>query len=921
MTRSARIVAAVWGMLVFASPSVARPHDQSLSDRDLAVRGSKIYGTLLDLARKDPDVSAAAFARLATRAWAYQALDQVMDGREVEKLSAPPNSDGWRQLLALQIQANQFDAGLQVLSVAGTAFDEAERLLLEMLMLAGSDRSAERPAGRLTELLRQNPMAASRLVQRWWNSAYPPFRSTEFELPFGLQDELQMEILGLLEPAMKQLGSDRRRRSSDTWTLLTLEAAPGQEVYLEGSGPVEPNWRKLVFVQYGKTVAAAARRVSGGRNRQKGIYYGNGVFGVPEVLVQGPAKIRIPNLGEFDIRIVSSPAPARIQSIEPEKVVPGDWIMMNSVGLQAKRDQFVHVSEKEKSKNKEWPVTAIFSQGGREWSVERNIQAWRGFIQDLLIFRVPPDLSIGNAEVKLKLMDAVSEPYDFTVTAWPDVQNLERSERNQPLVAMPNSVLTLMFNRAADAYAAIVQRPSGLYLVWRPDVPPAVGQEYSESKWRVPGDWEIGIHDVVWAARIGGIWTIPSLAGETLTVSPFSPAPEDLDAIHIRVAQGGSVQAIGPNGYELLKYGKGDILIQGRGIESGETYAITIRSERGGEYSFRHVASHDWMTIVNGGSSSDVPDFIEISRVVGGIPGIPATLRVRDYGGIMGDLITAHTPEGQAAVEWLTEVRSKLRSARFEDQPTIKQVLSALMIDTFPPSPWGGPWIYVRTPGHSSLTFLAHDWRGILRAQFYSGGIGAGLFEYDLLTRSDTIGIVSDNLYWTYPWSTNGLGNLVCDAMRAVTGADVAIHNTLGLRGNLPAGPVTERLINHILPFDNSLIVLHLKGSDLAELLKDAFATGKYTYPSGMSLEVDSGSRTLDVTLKMGIGKAFSKDSIYRVAMPSYLAEPRAGYPKTKDAVKQDDDGSTVREAMIEYIRKHSPVPADRTSRVIERFR
>lgn len=904
--------------LLLAGPSTARLRMIPYTDKELAVRGATLYGMLLDIARQDAQVSSAAFQRLAARTWAYQSLVYLMEGNSVEKMSPPPGPEGWRQLVVLLLQAKKFEEGAQVLKVSGRAFEEAERLFWEVMFLNGDDRSAERPAARLLAMVSQNPLVAAQLVQRWWFSSAPPFRD-EFEFSFKPEDEIQTDILAILDPILKDL-QPSGDKPVDTWTLMTPEAAAGQEILIQGMGPVEPNWKRAVFTQQGKSQTVAARRSSGHRNRRENIYRGYAVYGVPDVMMQGPARVSISKLGQFDLKITPDPAPARIESVDPDRVVVGDWMSIHSVGLQADRQREVHLAEKDKNKFKEWPLSAIFSQGGREWPVDRNVQTWRGWIQGDLVFRVPSELSRGNAEVKLKLLDAVSEPRSFAVIDWPEMENFERRERGEALVSMPKSALTLMFERTADEYAALVEQPSGRTLVWRPEVPAAVGQKYAESKWRIPEEWEIGIHSVVWAARIGGMWAIANLFGETLTVSPFAPAPENLHATFIRNAEG-TITTYGANGYESVKYSKGDIFIQGQGIETGETYDITVRFNIGNVFSTRRVATHDFVLMVNVSPTGPVPEFVDISRVVADVPGMPANLRVRDYGGIMGDLFTAQTEEGKAAVEWLTEVRSKLRTARFEGHPAVKQVLEVLALDTFPASPWGGPWIYVRTPGHPSLTFLAHDWQGTLKAQFYSGGIGAGLVEYDVLMRGDSYGAVTDNLYWTSPWSTNGLGNLVCDAMRAATKADVAIHNTLGLRGNLPAGPVTSRLIHHILPFDNELIVLHLKGSDLTELLQDAFASGKFTYASGMTLEVDSGPKKVDVTIKMGIGKTYSKDAIYRVAMPSYLSEKRAGYPKTEAAIKKEDDGTTVRESLIDYIRSRTRLPADRTARILERTR
>ncbi|OGH59542.1 MAG: hypothetical protein A3G34_03850 [Candidatus Lindowbacteria bacterium RIFCSPLOWO2_12_FULL_62_27] len=913
------------GVFALSAPAAARIRTSQYSDKDLARLGARIYETLLTLARQDEEVSSAAYAKLAVRTWAYQSLLQILDEEQpVEKLPIPPHSDGWRHLVALLMQANRFEEAMQATNRAGQTFDEGERRFLEVVCLNELDRGAEKPAARLLELM-QNPLVVERLVTRWWQSSVPPFREAGFRIPFEPVDDTQRSILQLLQPVIREtMTRVRRDRQIDSWVLRSPEAAPGQEILFEGGGPVEPNWRGVTFVQDRKTFPVVHRRAMGHKDRSSGLYRGSAVLGVPPELHPGGAGIVVPKLGQFDIRITSTPAPARIQSVSPDRAVPGGWMQINSVGLQAGRNQAVHVTEKDKAKIQEWTVTAVFSQAGQEWPVDRSVQAWQGWIQDLLMFKVPAELSRGSAQVTLKVVDAVSEPFQFLVIDWPDMDDFQRSDRGDLFAAMPNESLKLSFRRPVDDIVGLVEQPSGKMVVWRPEVKPAAGQMFADGKWRVPAEWEIGIHEVFWAARVGGLWAVGAVAGETLTVSPFAPAPEHLHATYLRKIEEASITTHGAKGYETIKLRRGDLVIHGEGIETGETYDLSVRFAVGNVFSSRRVSAYDHVQVISLNPAGPPPEFVEVRRVVGDIAGMPASIPVRDWGGVMGDLFTAQTESGKAAVEWLTEVRAKLRIANFEDQPSIKQMLQTLLIDTFPTSPWGGQWMYVRTPAHSSLTFLAHDWRGVLKAQFYSGGIGAGLVEYDVLLgneRAETYGVAADNLYWTYPWATNGLGNLVTDAMRSVSGADVAVHNTLGLRGNLPAGPVNKELIEHILPFDNDLIVLHLKGADMQGFLKDAFAAGKFTYPSGMFLEVDSGPKSLEVTVNLGAGKVFSKDAVYRVAMPSYFAEKRAGYPKTALATQRDDDGKSVREALIEYIRKKSPVAADRAPRVVERLR
>lgn len=62
-------------------------------------------------------------------------------------------------------------------------------------------------------------------------------------------------------------------------------------------------------------------------------------------------------------------------------------------------------------------------------------------------------------------------------------------------------------------------------------------------------------------------------------------------------------------------------------------------------------------------------------------------------------------------------------------------------------------------------------------------------------------------------------GNLVCDAFRKVSGAQLAVNNGGGMRENLPEGDWTYADIVNMLPYDNYLQVIKLSGAKLLELL------------------------------------------------------------------------------------------------------
>jgi len=63
-------------------------------------------------------------------------------------------------------------------------------------------------------------------------------------------------------------------------------------------------------------------------------------------------------------------------------------------------------------------------------------------------------------------------------------------------------------------------------------------------------------------------------------------------------------------------------------------------------------------------------------------------------------------------------------------------------------------------------------------------------------------------------------GDIVTDAYRIMTGADIALTNGGGIRTEVKAGDLTYGDIVSLLPYDNYVCVLEVKGSKIVELLK-----------------------------------------------------------------------------------------------------
>ena len=163
------------------------------------------------------------------------------------------------------------------------------------------------------------------------------------------------------------------------------------------------------------------------------------------------------------------------------------------------------------------------------------------------------------------------------------------------------------------------------------------------------------------------------------------------------------------------------------------------------------------------------------------------------------------------------------------------------------------------------------------------------------------------------------LSNLVADILREAAAevlgkpADMGLVNMGGLRSTLTAGDITMEDAYEILPFENALCVLTVKGSTLRQLFENiAYRLGEGV--SGVSLQVSKDRKLLGATVG---GKPVEEDKLYTVATVDYLAEGNDGM----DALPQAESkvcppGATLRSLFIDYVKRQAEAGKAVTSRM-----
>jgi 2',3'-cyclic-nucleotide 2'-phosphodiesterase (5'-nucleotidase family) len=168
------------------------------------------------------------------------------------------------------------------------------------------------------------------------------------------------------------------------------------------------------------------------------------------------------------------------------------------------------------------------------------------------------------------------------------------------------------------------------------------------------------------------------------------------------------------------------------------------------------------------------------------------------------------------------------------------------------------------------------------------------------------------------PNSESNVGDLICDALRETSGADIAFQNGGGIRTDIPKGKITMEQVYTLLPFDNVIAVMDLTGNQIRQILEqNANSEHAILQISGMNVQYDMtrpvGSRITDVHIA---GGAFEPEKSYRVATNDFLAAGGDQYSTFKDG-KGIVYGGSLREVVAAYLTRHSPVHPEVQKRIV----
>jgi len=151
------------------------------------------------------------------------------------------------------------------------------------------------------------------------------------------------------------------------------------------------------------------------------------------------------------------------------------------------------------------------------------------------------------------------------------------------------------------------------------------------------------------------------------------------------------------------------------------------------------------------------------------------------------------------------------------------------------------------------------------------------------------------------------LSNFSADVYRQTASAflkeevDISVVNLGGLRTVVPAGNITVGKVFELMPFENELVIVWLKGDKLTELLQ---------YFAGMGGEGVSGIR-MEIKEKKAVnitvgGKPLDTEKLYSIATNDYLAGGNDKMIQLAQNVKRINTGIKVRDMLLNYIKSET---------------
>ncbi|MBZ0295469.1 MAG: 5'-nucleotidase C-terminal domain-containing protein [Anaerolineae bacterium] len=182
------------------------------------------------------------------------------------------------------------------------------------------------------------------------------------------------------------------------------------------------------------------------------------------------------------------------------------------------------------------------------------------------------------------------------------------------------------------------------------------------------------------------------------------------------------------------------------------------------------------------------------------------------------------------------------------------------------------------------------------------------------------------------------LGNVIADAMRAETNAQIAFMNGGGIRADIDEGKITLGEVLTVQPFGNLMSTFQLSGQDVIAALENGVSeltlndegqvsrdelAGRFLQVSGLRYTIDPtlepGNRiiSVDVLNEAGEYEPIDPEAVYTVVANDFTRTGGDGFTVlAENAIEPYDFGKVDFEVLLDYLEANDPVSAELEGRI-----
>ena len=171
-------------------------------------------------------------------------------------------------------------------------------------------------------------------------------------------------------------------------------------------------------------------------------------------------------------------------------------------------------------------------------------------------------------------------------------------------------------------------------------------------------------------------------------------------------------------------------------------------------------------------------------------------------------------------------------------------------------------------------------------------------------------------------WQTS-MGNFLADItfeasnkvfqLREKKSIDICLLNHGGIRSIIPKGNVTARTAYEVMPFENSAIVIGLKGEQILEIVTYIIAEKKPHPLKGLTFAIDQKNQPKDILIN---GKSVDTTKVYYVVTSDYLSNGGDNMLFFKKGVETYDLEYKLRNIIIDYFKENKTIVANKDIRI-----